>query len=90
VSRDAINRSSPVVIVVPCTSWTEGRRVYPSQVLVAAPDGGLRCDSIALGEQLRAITRDRMSAKWGSLEARTMARLDRALLVALDLPGQFD
>jgi mRNA interferase MazF len=90
VSRDAINRSSPVVIVVPCTSWTEGRKVYPSQVLVTAPEGGLRCDSIALGEQLRAITRDRMSAKWGSLKPRSLARLDRALLIALDLPGQFN
>ena len=49
VSRDAINRSSPVVIAVPVTSWTDGRRIYPSQVLITAPEGGLRCDSIALG-----------------------------------------
>ncbi len=90
VSRDAINRSSPVVIAVPVTSWTDGRRVYPSQVLITAPEGGLRRDSIALGEQLRAITRDRLMDHWGSLGVRTMNRLDRALLIALDLPGQFD
>jgi mRNA interferase MazF len=64
VSRDAINRSSPVVIVVPCTTWAEGRRLYPSQVPLRAPDGGLRADSLR--------------------------RLERALLIALDLPGQFD
>jgi mRNA interferase MazF len=90
VSRDAINRSSPVVIAVPVTSCSEGRRIYPSQVLIAAPDGGLRRDSIALGEQLRAITRDRLGERWGSLGASVMGRLDRALLIALDLPGQFD
>lgn len=90
VSRDAINRSSPVVIAVPLTSWTEGRRIYPSQVSIAAPEGGLSRDSIALGEQLRAMTRDRLSERWGSLGPAAMRRLDRALLITLDLPGQFD
>lgn len=89
VSRDAINRSSPVVIAVPCTSWSSGRRIYPSQLLISAPEGGLRGDSIALGEQVRAMTRDRLGQRWGSLDATTMRRLDRALLIALDLPGQF-
>jgi mRNA interferase MazF len=90
VSRDAINRSSPVVVVVPCTSWTRERRIYPSQVVVRTPEGGLRGDSIALGEQVRAITRDRLSERWGRLDAATIRRIDRALLIALDLPGQFD
>lgn len=90
VSRDAINRSSPVVIVVPVTSWTEGRRIYPSQVSIAASEGGLKRDSIALGEQLRAITRDRLGERRGSLGASVMRQLDRALLIALDFPGQFD
>ena len=90
VSLDAINRSSPVVIVVPCTSWSAGRRLYPSQVLLTAPDGGLRSDSVALGEQVRAIAKDRLSDRWGALEKDTMNRIDRALQIAMDLPGQFD
>ena len=90
VSRDAINRSSPVVIVVPVTSWTKGRRIYPSQVLLTAPEGGLRSDSVALGEQVRAIAKDRLSGRWGALQGDTMHRIDRALLIVLDLPGQFD
>lgn len=88
VSRDAINRSSPVVIVVPCTSWTAGRRLYPSQVLIEAPDGGLEADSIALGEQVRAITRDRLLTRWGTLRPDSMRHIERALLIAMDLPGQ--
>ncbi len=90
VSRNAINRSSPVVVVVPLTSWTEGRRIYPSQVLIHAPEGGLGADSIALGEQVCAIARNRLVSRWGALEPGTVRRIDRALLIALDLPGQFD
>ena len=90
VSRDAINRSSPVVIVVPCTTWLEGRRLYPSQVLLRAPEGGLRADSIALAEQVRAISKVRFAERWGMLAADSLRRLERALAIAMDLPGQFD
>jgi len=89
VSRDAINRSSPVVIVVPCTSWSEDRRIYPSQVVMRAPQGGLRTDSIALGEQVRAISKTRLENRWGALDSETLLRLERALLIAMDLPGQY-
>ncbi len=86
VSRDAINVASSVVIVVPCATYREGRRVYPSQVLLEAPDGGLETRSIALGEQLRAISKSRLRRRRGMLSAETLSRLDRALLIALDLP----
>ncbi len=85
VSRDAINAASNVVIAVPCTSYREGRRVYPSQVLLRTPEGGLRTDSIALGEQVRAISRNRLGRRRGSLSQEAASKLDRALLIALDL-----
>jgi mRNA interferase MazF len=90
VSRDAINRSSPVVIVVPCTTWAEDRRLYPSQVPLHAADGGLRADSVALAEQVRAISKVRLTDRWGMLGADSLRRLERALAIALDVPGQFD
>jgi mRNA interferase MazF len=90
VSRDAINRSSPVVVVVPCTTWSEGRRLYPSQVPLHAADGGLRVDSVALAEQVRAISKVRLTDRWGMLGADSLRRLERALAIALDVPGQFD
>ena len=90
VSRDAINRASPVVIVVPCTTWQEGRRLYPSQVPLHAPDGGLRADSVALAEQVCAISKVRLTDRWGMLAADSLRRLERALAIAMDLPGQFD
>ncbi len=90
VSRDAINRASPVVIIVPCTSTSEGRRLYPSQLVIEAPDGGLRADSIALGEQVRAIAKVRLIHRWGALAPSTLKKIEKALLIAMDLPGQYD
>ncbi|NEP09497.1 MAG: type II toxin-antitoxin system PemK/MazF family toxin [Symploca sp. SIO2C1] len=36
VSRNAINAASSVVLSVPCTTYREGRRIYPSQLLIRA------------------------------------------------------
>ena len=44
ISRDAINRASPVVIAIPCTTYHKDRRIYPSQVVVRAGEAGLSSD----------------------------------------------
>jgi mRNA interferase MazF len=87
VSRDAINTASPVLLVVPCTTYRAGRRLYPSQVLLHAPDGGLDVDSVAMGEQVRALASSRLGRRRGQLSSTALTQLDRALLIALDLPG---
>ena len=88
VSRDAINAASPVILAMPCTTYRPGRRIYPSQVLIHAPDGGLRADSVALGDQVRTLAKSRLGRRRGMLSTEALAALDRALLIALDLPGQ--
>ncbi|MDQ2913626.1 MAG: type II toxin-antitoxin system PemK/MazF family toxin [Chloroflexota bacterium] len=85
VSRQAINGSSQVVIVVPCTTYRPQRRVYPSQVVVRAPEGGLTVDSVALCEQVRALSIDRIIARRGQLRVATMHEVDDALRNALEL-----
>jgi mRNA interferase MazF len=87
VSRDAINEASPVVVVVPCTTFKPERKIYPSQVLLRAPEGGLRADSIALGEQVRAVAKSRLRARWGTVSTEALRRLERALLITFDLPS---
>jgi mRNA interferase MazF len=87
ISRDAINAASPVILVVPCTTYRAGRRLYPSQVVLHAPDGGLDVDSVALGEQVRALATSRLGRRRDQLSPTAMTQLDRALLIALDLPG---
>jgi mRNA interferase MazF len=88
VSRDAINAQVPRIVGVPCTMFRQGRRVYPSQVLLRAPDGGLAVDSVALADQVRALSADRLVRRRGVLSPAAMRQVDRALLIALDLPGQ--
>lgn len=87
VSRNAINASSTLVLGVPCTTF-RGRHIYQSQVLLRAPDGGLRVDSVALCEQVRVLSKTRLRRQRGTLSSRTMTLIDHALLIALDLPGQ--
>ena len=87
VSRDAINEASPVVLAVPCTGYRQ-QRIYPSQVLLPAVEGGLDLDSVAMAEQVRAIDKRRLGRLRGTLSEAVSQRLDRALIIALDLPGQ--
>lgn len=87
VSRDAINASSSVVIGVPCTTHRTGRRLYPSQVLLSAPEGGLDANSVALCEQVRAVSKSRLRRLRGSVSLPVLAQIDRALIIALDLDG---
>ena len=88
VSRDAINAASQVVLAVPCTTYRPGKRIYPSQVLLQAPDGGLERDSVALGEQIRTLAKTRFLRLRGMLSSSSLTQLEQALLIALDLPGQ--
>jgi mRNA interferase MazF len=88
VSRDVINLSSPVVLAVPCTTYQTGKRVYPTQVLILAPDGGLKKDSIAMADQVRVLSKTRFLRLRGMVSPQVMAHLEQALLIALDLPGQ--
>ncbi len=85
VSRNAINSSSPLVIAVPCTTYRTERRIYPSQVLIKAPNGGLSQDSIALGEQLRALSKTRLLRLRGILDRDSLTELNKALAIALEL-----
>ncbi|MBI3697403.1 MAG: type II toxin-antitoxin system PemK/MazF family toxin, partial [Acidobacteria bacterium] len=85
VSRNAINSSSPIVVVVPCTTYRAGRRLYPSHVLVRTPDGGLTADSVALSEQVRVLDKNRLLRRRGALSPAAMEQLNRALLITLDL-----
>ena len=82
ISRDAINRVSPVVVVVPLTTY-RGRTLYPSDVLVKAPEGGLARDSVVLGLHLRAVARERLGRVIGRVEPVTLRKIETAVLRVL-------
>jgi mRNA interferase MazF len=58
ISPDVINEHSPVILIAALTSQ-KTERVYPFEVLVEPPEGGLRRRSKVLLMQLRAVDKRR-------------------------------
>lgn len=85
VSRNAINENSSVVVCVPCTNAANCSRIYPSQLLLRKGTGGLAQDSVAMCEQIRAITKTRLSRHLGKLDVQSLRALEERLKITLDL-----
>jgi len=85
VTRDAINANSPVVVIIPLTDAANPKRVYPSHVWIAKGIAGLRIDSIAKAEQIRAIQISRFVSYTGRLPAFQMTQLEEAIRITLAL-----
>jgi len=88
VSNDHANASAArlgrgVVTVVPITS--NAARVFAFQVLLPAALSGLRVDSKARCEQVRAVAVDRIGPLLGRLPAEVMRQVDDALRLHLQL-----
>jgi mRNA interferase MazF len=86
VSRDAINRVSPVVIVVPLAHRGNKGKLFPSHVEIKTGDGGLTVDSVALCEQVRAIPTTHLIKPLGHLTESVVSQINVALKIVLDLP----
>ena len=72
-----------LVTVVPVTSNLT--RVFPFQVLLPAQSTGLRVDSKAQCEQVRAVSVERLGPALGQLPASIMGEVDAALRLHLQL-----
>jgi mRNA interferase MazF len=84
IQNDIGNRWSPITIVAAMTSRFEDR-LYPTEVLVGAPEGGLEADSVVLLNQIRSVDKARLVRRLGTLKAQTVKDVDRALLLSLGL-----
>jgi len=84
LQNDIANRHSPITIVAAITSGFEDL-LYPTEVLVRAPEGGLSSDSVVLLNQLRSLDRQRLVRRIGRVTRRTMNAVDRALMLSLGL-----
>jgi mRNA interferase MazF len=84
IQNDIGNRFSDVTIVAPITSKHDAE-LYPTEVLVRAPEGGLKTDSVVLLNQIRAVDKRRLSRRLGALHPSTMALLNDALAISVGL-----
>jgi mRNA interferase MazF len=85
MSRDSINANSPVVVVVPVTDAANVKRLYPSHTQIPKGSGGLKLDSVAKAEQIRAIQISRFVGYHGRLDRDVLARVEDAIKVTLAL-----
>jgi len=84
IQNDIGNRYSPLTIVAAITSH-HGQLLYPHQVLIEAPEGGLNVNSAILCNQVRSVDKQRLVRRLGALKANTLAQVDHALQVSLGL-----
>lgn len=84
LQNDIGNRYSPLTIVAAITSQYE-EPLYPHQVLVSAPEGGMKLNSMVLLNQIRSVDKRRLVKRLGMLKPNTMLRVDRALQISLGL-----
>lgn len=72
VSDDAFNHGlAGLVMVVPLTSKVKKSRNIPTHIPVDPPEGGLKTPSVILCDQLRTISKDRLSkVPWGPWRPR--------------------
>jgi mRNA interferase MazF len=86
VSREVINQALPIVGVVPLTTRKQGRRVYPTEVLLPAMAAGQPEDSIAMAHQIRTISRGRLGKPFGELtDPDLRGAVREAIRIYLDL-----
>jgi len=86
VQNNAGNRFSSMTIVVPLTDVVHLAAPSPIYVLIKKGDGGIRKDSIALTDQIRAVDFQRVRRSFGVLSPETMKAVDEALTISLGLP----
>jgi mRNA interferase MazF len=85
VQADRFNRSRiGTVLIVPITSNTEATE-YPGNVFLPAGVVNLPKDSVAVGTGVRAIRRERMDERIGSVPAYLVEDVDRGMRLALGL-----
>ena len=86
LSPDVINEHYSTIMVAAITSQRLDL-ILPIEVLIEAPEGGLRANSKVLLLQTRCIDKRRVIGTYGNLSPDAMRKVDRALAIATGLMG---
>jgi len=84
IQNDISNIYSLVTIIAAITSKFEDPP-YPTEVILETAESGLPLRSAVLLNQIRSVDRQRLGKRLGHIDAQTMARVNRAILVCLGL-----
>ncbi len=84
IQNDVGNCFSPITVVAAITSRFE-HPLYPVEVLIRSPEGGLEIESVAALNQIRSVDRRRLIKKLGDVKKHTLDQIDHALRISLGL-----
>ncbi len=88
VSHDAFNDAPGwrSVIVVPVSTSPSQARRGPTAVPLAAGEGGLTRDGVALCHQVTTVDKSKLTTHMGTLSPAALVRVGDGLKIAQDLP----
>ena len=83
IQNDIGNEKAPTTIVAAISGTV---RIYPMNVEIRPPEGGLKHSSIIKTSQILTISKERLEKRLGSLSNNRMNEVDRAIKLSLSLP----
>lgn len=84
VQNDLGNKYSPITIVAPVTSQGIDK-IYPIEILLTDENSGLKKESKALFNQIRAVDKKRLIKKIGKITEETAENMNEAIKISLGL-----
>lgn len=88
ISTDSVNHNILVSTVLPLSSMKPNDRIYPTEVLIPQDVSGLSKLSVAMIQQIRTITHNRLNNKIGTItDEKTRAKILSALKDYFDIEG---
>ena len=82
IQNDIGNEKAPTTIVAAISGSV---KIFPMNVPVMPPEGGLERPSIIKTGQILTISKERLEKRLGSLNQERMAEVDRAIKLSLSL-----
>lgn len=84
LQNNIANEQSPLTIVAGISSRFE-EPLYPTEVLIKKPEGGVKIDCVVVLNQIRSIDKQRLIHYIGKLDDETMEQVDEALKISLGI-----
>ncbi len=85
VSVDELNKSTwGLIVVCPITTFRR-EKPFRLHVLIATPEGGIKHNSIIRCDQVKSVSMERFSKKWGEVSKETMQKVEYILRRILNL-----
>lgn len=85
ISVNDLNKSPWGLVVVCPISTFRKEKPFRLHVLFSSPEGGIKHPSIIRCDQIKSVSIQRFSEKWGTVKAGTMQKVDHILRKILDL-----